>query len=61
MNKSIVDVHKNILLSDCVIKEIKYEKTIFVLRLMNMGYGLDKMKRNMREKKMFKYIIAIVT
>ena len=61
MNKSIVDKHKNFLLSDCVMKGIKYEKNDICLRLMNTEYGSGKMKKNMRGKKTFKYVIVIVT
>ena len=48
MNKSIVDKHKNILLSDCVIKEIKYEKNDICLTFNEYGVWIrqdEKYKR----------------
>lgn len=61
MNKSIVDKHKNFLLSDCVMKEIKYEKKDICLTFNEYGVWIRQDEKNMRGKKTFKYVIVIVT
>lgn len=57
MNKSIVDVHKNILLSDCVIKEIKYEKNDICLTFNEYGIWIrqDEEKYERKENVQIHY------
>lgn len=50
MNKSIVDVHKNILLPDCVIKEIKYEKNDICLTFNEYGVWIRQDEENYERK-----------
>ena len=50
MNKSIVDKHKNILLSDCVIKEIKYEKNDICLTFNEYGVWIRQDEKYERKE-----------
>lgn len=57
MNKSIVDKHKNFLLSDCVMKEIKYEKNDICLTFNEYGVWIrqDEKKYERKENIQIRY------
>lgn len=50
MNKSIVDKHRDILLSDCTIKEIKYEKNDICLTFNEYGVWIRQDEKYERKE-----------